>query len=307
MSHEEIKELLALEAAGALRGGEEAALAEHLSSCAECRRELAELRDVASMLAYAVEPVAPPAYLRVRVLEGVRAPQAAVSAAGVESKSEEQPGTTRQTETVTAGWRERSTAEEAWALVRRLGWWDIFRARPAFGLGAVAAVALVAALGLTSFVLWGRNAGLRSELARMTERLTEAETETARGRELLARTQEVNELLTSPGVNVARMSGTKVAPGAVARVAFENETGRVLVVANNLPAAPPGKGYQLWFIAGGKTLPGGVFKVGSDGRGLLTDKAPASAREGTVFAVTLEDERGVPVAEGEIYLLSSAS
>jgi hypothetical protein len=305
MSHEEIKELLALEAAGALRGEEGGQLAAHLPSCAECRRELAELRDTAAALAYAVEPVAPPAYLRTRVLESVRGGRAVIVPAPIEDKV----GVTasRGNEANASAPRGGGSSEEARALLRRLGLWDIFRARPALGLGAFASVILVAALGLTSFLLWNRNTGLRTELARLAERLTEAEGETARGRELLARTQEVNDLLTSPGVNVAQLAGTKVAPQAAARVAFERETGRVLVVADNLPAAPAGKGYQLWFIAGGKTLPGGVFKVGPNGRGLLTDRAPASAGPAPAFAVTLEDERGVPVAEGEIYLLSSAS
>jgi len=302
--HEEIKGLLALEAAGALGEDEGDRLAEHLSSCGECRRELAELRDAAATLAYAVAPVAPPAYLRTRVLESIRGEKAATAVVGSEGAGAASAGRDGTTAVVA---REKGAAEEARALLRRLGLWDVFRARPALGVGALAAAVLVAALGLTTFVLWGRNAGLRSELARMTERLTEAETETARGRELLARTQEVNEMLTSPGVNVARLAGTKVAPQAAARVAFEQETGRVLVVADNLPAAPAGKAYQLWFLAGGKPLPGGVFKVGADGRGVLTDRAPATAGKAPGFAVTLEDEAGVPAARGEIYLLSSAS
>jgi anti-sigma-K factor RskA len=305
MSHEEIKELLALEAMGALHDEEGRQVAAHLSSCDECRRELIELRNAAAALAYAVEPVAPPAYLRKRVLDRIHGEQIATAPAAIESKVE--IATPRGVEAGAGAPTGYGSIEDARALLRRLGLWDIFSARPALGLGAFASVALVAALGLTSLLLWNRNTDLRTEVASLTERLTEAEAETARGRELLARTQEVNDLLTSPGISVAQLAGTKVAPQAAARVAFERTSGRVLVVANNLPAAPAGKGYQLWFIAGGKTLPGRVFKVGPDGRGLLTDQAPASAGPAPAFAVTLEDERGVPVAEGEIYLLSSAS
>src|ERR1051326_404729 len=73
MRHEDYKELLALEAAGARDAGERGALEEHLSSCAECRTELRALGDAAASLAYTVAPVAPPARLRARVLESVRA------------------------------------------------------------------------------------------------------------------------------------------------------------------------------------------------------------------------------------------
>src|SRR5687768_8530891 len=73
MGHEDYRELLALEAAGALEPEEARSLAEHLSACAECRRELAELRDTAASLLYTLTPVAPPARLRTSVLEQVRA------------------------------------------------------------------------------------------------------------------------------------------------------------------------------------------------------------------------------------------
>src|ERR1051325_11438014 len=71
MGHEEYKELLALEAAGALDEGERERLGAHISSCAECRAELRELSDAAASLAYTVAPVAPRAGVRARVLASV--------------------------------------------------------------------------------------------------------------------------------------------------------------------------------------------------------------------------------------------
>jgi anti-sigma-K factor RskA len=72
MRHEDYKELLALEAVGALDAGETRALEEHLSSCGECRAELREMSDAAAALAFTVAPVEPPPHLRSRVLEQVR-------------------------------------------------------------------------------------------------------------------------------------------------------------------------------------------------------------------------------------------
>ena len=59
MRHEDYKQLLALEAVGALEGDERARLEGHLHGCAECREELRELADAAASLAYTVAPAQP--------------------------------------------------------------------------------------------------------------------------------------------------------------------------------------------------------------------------------------------------------
>src|SRR5215212_3922245 len=73
MRHEEYKQLLALEAVGALDDEERGALLGHLPSCAECREELRELTDAAASLLYTVAPVQPSAGLRAGILARVRA------------------------------------------------------------------------------------------------------------------------------------------------------------------------------------------------------------------------------------------
>lgn len=54
--HEELRGLLAAEALDALDGAERQELLAHLEGCAECRAELAELRDAAGAMAYAAPP-----------------------------------------------------------------------------------------------------------------------------------------------------------------------------------------------------------------------------------------------------------
>jgi anti-sigma-K factor RskA len=286
MRHEEYKDLLALEAAGAVDPSEARSLGAHLSSCAECRAELDELREAAAALAYTVAPVEPPPHLRANLLEQVRA----LSPAAEPAPSSDTLGT------------------QARRLVGRLSLWQLFGARPSLGFGAAAAAIALAALATLSAVLWGRTQELGAEVARLTERLGASEGELARERGQLARMQEVNEFLTAPGARVMDLAGTKTAPQASARVAFDRSTGRVLLLAYDLPPAPQGKAYQLWFIAGNKPpLPGGVFKTDARGRASLADRLPAEAQNPNAFAVTLEDERGVQSAEGAMYLLGSDS
>src|SRR3954462_2120886 len=88
MRHEEYKELLALEAVGALEAGARAPLEGHLSSCDDCRSELREMSDAMAALAYTVEPVIPPAALRARVLQSVRAVRPSEAAARAVDPSE---------------------------------------------------------------------------------------------------------------------------------------------------------------------------------------------------------------------------
>src|ERR1044071_8263240 len=91
MRHEDYKQLLALEAVGALDEGERGALHGHLPACAECREELRELSDAAASLLSTVEPVPPG---RCAALRGIhlrrharRAPSSsAASACGTSSR-----------------------------------------------------------------------------------------------------------------------------------------------------------------------------------------------------------------------------
>lgn len=303
MGHEGYKELLALEAAGALAAEESGALAEHLSSCGQCRRELAELRDTAAELLYTLTPVAPPAHLRSRVLEQVRAlgdaPRASEVRAGVAGARAGVEDGASAPRTPPA----RAPRPEA-----RPGLWQLLTGRPSLAFGAFAALFAVIALGGLSVALWQRNRQLLAETARLSSRLEDMRRELAAGNEQLARAREVNEVLTAPGAAMATMKGLEVAPQAHASVAFDRQSGRVVVLASALPPAPAGKAYQLWFITDDKqVLPGGVFKTDAGGRGRLDDRLPEGVRKGVAFAVTLEDERGVAKAEGSMYLLSAAS
>ncbi|HEX3558862.1 MAG TPA: anti-sigma factor [Pyrinomonadaceae bacterium] len=309
MRHEDYKELLALEAAGALDAGERRALEEHLPSCAECRAELRELCDAAAALAFTVAPVAPPAHLRSRVLEQVRglAPStrrdAAHATAGAAATSE----LARETNATDAGTRRPAVgAEEARGLLARMSLWQLLRARPSLAFGAAAVVVAFALLGTTTLLLRSRAQTLQVELTRVSQRLRESQTALAGEREQLARTRDVNDLLASPGTSMAQLAGKDVAPRARAFIAYDRSTGRAAMLASGLPPAPAGHAYQLWLIADNKPLPGGTFKSDADGRARMNDRLPSGISKPT-FAVTLEREGGESAPKGEMYLLGSAS
>lgn len=71
MTHEESQQLAALAAIGAATPEEAAELRHHLQECAECRGAADELDEAAALLALSVDPVAPSAGVRARVLRKI--------------------------------------------------------------------------------------------------------------------------------------------------------------------------------------------------------------------------------------------
>jgi anti-sigma-K factor RskA len=303
MRHEDYKQLLALEAVGALDEDERGTLLGHLPSCAECRDELRELSDSAASLLYTVAPVQPSPELRAGILARVRAVEpsevfVAPSAVVAASKAVDPSEAVGRVE-APAGSR------DVRALLRGLSLWQLFAWRPALGFGAAAAVVAVVLLGLTSFALWNRTQSLNAEVASLSNRLREAQNEITGQREQLASARDVDELLASPAVRVAELSGKQPAPQAHAMLAYDRSTGRAVVMATGLPPCPEGHAYQLWLIADNKPLPGGTFKADAQGRARMSDRLPAG-HDAPTFAVTLEREGGVPAPEGDIFLVGSS-
>jgi anti-sigma-K factor RskA len=263
--------MLAARALDALEAAEAREMAEHLGACDECGSELAAWRDTAAALAYAAPAAAPSADLRSRILAGVRAD------AG-------------RSKVVPLARRERPR----WSAAMKVG-------------ALAASVALVAmAAGLV--LLWNRYNSLRQEFARVTDRWELAQADLRREREELARRREAIDLMTAPGAEVAALAGTDMATRAHGKFVYDRGTGRAMLMAYDLPPAPDGKAYQLWFIAEGKPpMPGRVFNTDSAGRAEMREQLPAEARAARVFAVTLEPSGGVPAPTGAKYLLGSAS
>jgi hypothetical protein len=276
MVHEDYKELLALQALDALEERDTPALATHLSTCAECRTELDELRDASALLAYAAPAVEPPARVRSRILESIRAQNSSDRSTEMESS------------------RDRQSRSNIVPLASRRRW------SFAQSLAAIAAALAFIALLASLFVLWNRNATLQTEIARLSQQTREQQQALAQDRQALA-------FLTKPDATRMELSGTPMAQNAHAMLAFDPRTGHAMLMVDGLPAPPSDKAYQLWFIAKGRPMPGKVFTIDASGKAMMSDEIPAEAREHAVFAVTLEPRQGVSSPTGEMYLRSAAS
>jgi hypothetical protein len=171
----------------------------------------------------------------------------------------------------------------------------LFGARPVVVFGALAASVAIAALAVSVVMLRAQNRRLQSELTRVSQNLHETQA-------TLATIRTDRELFTAPTAHTVELVSTGVAAQAHARLTFDAETGRAILSAADLPAPPPGKAYQLWFIANGRPLPGGVFTTDARGHAELRELIPPAGRHAQAFAVTLEQQSGAQTPTMPIYL-----
>jgi anti-sigma-K factor RskA len=228
---------------------------------------------------------------------------------------------------VAADVREAPPARVRHALLKKLG--PVPGTRPS-ALGAalrtVAGMAIAAGLAalVTGAYLRGQYegrieqvareaAGLRNELAaqvatmsELRARVTEQERTLTMVRAESAELGRTLALLNDPSTQVVTLGGLTPSPAAQGRMIWNPRAGG-LFVAVDLPAAPEGKTYELWAIAGGKPVPAGLFSVDAEGKGQLRVGPLEGVAAVDVFAVTLEPAGGVPSPTGEMYLASKAA
>lgn len=116
-------------------------------------------------------------------------------------------------------------------------------------------------------------------------------------------TEEIARILSSPYAKMASLSGTDMAKDAYAMVFVEPETRRGFFYANNLPALPAGKTYQLWIITETpKPLSAGLFSLDRGRKGRVMLQNVPEVTKIKQFAVSLEPAGGRPQPTGSIYL-----
>jgi anti-sigma-K factor RskA len=274
---DQLRELASLHALGVLSDAERSELAQAMAGDAELAAEVRQLEDTAGALGGVVVQVDPPARLRARVL----------AAAGIEEDAAPGPGVVpipgaRGTERPPAGAvvRERSSAVPGW-------------------LAAAAALVLASGLGL-----WALQ--LRTALEATNARVERAEAEVVRIQRTLDVSQQQtktlearNEVLFAPDMQRVDLAGQPVAPASTAR-AFVSRHSGLAFAANQLPALPADKVYQVWVIPQGQApVSAGLLAPDASGHASLFYPMPADMPPAAVIAVTVEPAGGVPQPTGD--------
>ena len=244
---------------GALEEEERASFEEALNDSVDLRREVAELREIAGLLALAVRPVAPPPGLRDRIVSDARAVRPIAPRLAEAQRREPTPVTLKASRL--------SAPRGGWQASRIAGW-------------------LVVAASLVGVAVMQNRYRERAGAARS---LVQANAEL---RAQLAARDSLLTVLVGPDVETVRMASAGSPPSA--RMFWNRSAQQVVFVAFSLPSAAAGRTYQLWGIAKGQPpVSLGTFNTDAAGDGRVTVRVPAGLQI-AVGAVTDEPEGGSP-------------
>jgi hypothetical protein len=279
VTHVETWEMLAELALEALSAEERERVMAHVSTCAECQRELASLQEAVGALAFAV-PVEP---LDASRCEPMRERLVARAAADRGSEPE-------ASRSAAAGvMPSRPTQASAARASRAPGW-----------MALAASLLVAAALGWYAL-------SQRDEASRLARELTTAVNQR---RQLESQVDSLRSAVGSvlgPAVRVVELASTgERRPGG--RMFWDQATDTWTFVAHDLPSLRVGRTYQLWLIdAAQQRISAGTFAPQPNGRAFVkaTYRLPPDSL--AMIAVTEEPEGGVPQPTGAIVLAGAAS
>lgn len=296
----------------ALDENERAPLAAEVAADAELRRELEAWRETVAQLAYLAPAAEPAPDARAKILNAIKtgeqnnaqnvAPRA-IENVKVSRVNDNQP---RRDFADARKFVASPDSNAAQFQVRAAPRRSFARYFPFAGAVAASLVAILLGVALANSASQLQIA--RDEIAALNQKNVAAEQKLNELTARLERERQERDLLASPSSIVRALSGTKEMPTAKARLVFDRASGRALLFVENLPDAPAGKAYQIWWIADPKQpAPGGTFKTSSDGKGELRDLIPPQYTSAPVFAVTLEPETGSQKPSGSPILITSVS
>jgi anti-sigma-K factor RskA/putative zinc finger protein len=259
--HDLMREMLALDALDALSPAERAELDRHLTTCAECTRDLAALRDAAASIGKSIPPRSLPperaAAMRARLLSRAIEDRAGVTPIRGQGSSP-QPAASR----------------------------EHGPARPAFARW-LAAAALIIAIGAIAYAV-----RLRSTIQQLSVARAELRDSTSALERRLADEKALLAELTGPGVRVME-AGAANARQPYARMFWDQPANRWTFVAYNLPPNAPAHTYQLWLVTRDqKKVSAGTFTPSDSGSAIVRATYALAPDSLAAIAVTSEPAGG---------------
>lgn len=277
MDHDQLKDLLPLEALSALDGDEARAMAAHLAAgCDECQAELRSFREALAAVAIAATDDGPADRIWQR-LEG------RLAAGGAQHRSAGRAA-------------DRAERGRAWRAA------------------ALAASAAAAVLAITTANYANRAAATRAEdsarivaLDRQARDLASELDDRNRNLAVLRRqiavSGELTQAVLAPDAQMIRLAPLAPAPSAAGVVAVTPSRNQAVLQVAGLPTPPPGKEYELWWI-GAKSGPvkAALFAPTAQGDATVASTLPPAGEQLLASAITLEPAGGVARPTGAMFL-----
>jgi anti-sigma-K factor RskA len=252
--HEQFADDLALYALDALQGEERAKLEQHLATCATCRLELEQLRGDAALLALSASGARAPQRARKRLLDAIAL--------------EPRMASLGRTGSVENRVTQKIEHEHGIGLWGWIGW-------------AITAVLVVFAVSL-----WRENSALRGTLASASSQIAESRREAEELRKIAAP-------ILDPEAQQVTLVAAKTPAQPQGKAFYLRNRSSLIFLANNMPALPPEKAYELWLIpVSGAPIPAGVFKPDAHGSASVVNPPLPAGTKAKAFAITVENESG---------------
>ncbi|HEU4469689.1 MAG TPA: anti-sigma factor [Flavisolibacter sp.] len=174
------------------------------------------------------------------------------------------------------GQESKDVYEEDRAPVRRIGVWKWV---------AAASLLLLAGAAYLAFTANSRYENLRAENEGLRKQLNESSGQ-------LAQLQSEVDALAKPGMKLASLKGTVIAPEAQVTIFWDTTSASkdVYLMVNNLPQPASDKQYQLWALLDGQPIDLGVFDTNLTQRRLMVKMK--NVQNAQAFAITLEPKGG---------------
>jgi len=159
--------------------------------------------------------------------------------------------------------------------------------------------AATAAVVVFALSLWRENTALQQSLASMSSRAGESRRE-------LEELRRVAAPILDPEAQRVTLVSTKAAPQPQGKAFYLRNRSSLVFLANNMPALPPQKAYELWLIpVNGAPIPAGVFKPDAHGSASVVSPLLPAAVEAKAFAITVESETGATAPTMPILMMGA--
>jgi anti-sigma-K factor RskA len=141
-------------------------------------------------------------------------------------------------------------------------------------------------LALVTILLWRENHGLRQYVAAL-------QTNSQKQQQQLQQAKDVLGTLTASNASRFTLVAAKAPPQPQGKAIYVRDCSRLIFMANNMPALPPHKAYELWLIPmSGAPIPAGMFRPDAHGSAMVMNPPLPQGVEAKTFAVTIEPEGG---------------
>ena len=169
----------------------------------------------------------------------------------------------------------------------RGSWWGVL------GWAATAAVVIFA------LSLWRENLALRQSLASESS-------QAARSAREMEELRRIAAPIIAPEAQRVTLVSAKGPPQPQGKAFYLRNRSSLVFLANNMPALPPQKAYELWLIpVSGAPIPAGVFKPDARGSASVVNPPLPAGAEAKAFAITVENEAGAATPTMPIVMMGA--